>query len=87
MEELYCFENIPETPAWYYKRFPGFYNVDCYRILAAWKHGCRTPEQVAVDNARQQDSLRSMDPRKRKFENKNDDGEAEIEDNGVHTEF
>ena len=33
-DELCTFGNIPYTPAWYYKRFPGFFNVECYKILA-----------------------------------------------------
>ena len=28
------FANIEYTPAWYYRHFPGFYNVECYNILA-----------------------------------------------------
>ena len=39
--ELCTFDNIRCTPAWYYKEFPGFYNVECYRILANWKEGVR----------------------------------------------
>ena len=27
------------TPAWYYKTFPVFYNVECYKILGAWSQG------------------------------------------------
>ena len=27
------------TPAWYWQRFPGFLNVECYRILANWTEG------------------------------------------------
>jgi hypothetical protein len=49
MDYLHTFGNIPHTPAWYYKQFPGFYNVQCYDILANWEKGCRTPEQVALD--------------------------------------
>jgi hypothetical protein len=33
-DELCAFSNIRYTPAWYYKQFPGFFNVDCYKILA-----------------------------------------------------
>ena len=48
--ELCAFENIRHTPAWYYKRFPGFFNVECYRILANWDQGIRDSEE-------EQDSL------------------------------
>ena len=27
------FATIEYTPAWYYKHFPGFYNIECYNIL------------------------------------------------------
>ena len=49
--ELCSFSNIMTlyTPAWYYQRFPGFYNVDCYKILANWKEGVRTEEQYQKD--------------------------------------
>ena len=32
--DLETFATIEYTPAWYYKQFPGFYNVECYNILA-----------------------------------------------------
>ena len=32
--DLETFATIEYTPAWYYKNFPGFYNVECYNILA-----------------------------------------------------
>ena len=37
--ELCAYSNIHYTPAWYWKHFPGFFNVQCYRILANWHHG------------------------------------------------
>ena len=40
-DELCTFSNIEYTPAWYYKKFPGFYNVECYKILATWTDGVR----------------------------------------------
>ena len=39
-----CFSNIQYTPAWYWKKFPGFFNVECYKILAAWDQGVRSEE-------------------------------------------
>ena len=47
--ELCSFANIKYTPAWYYKQFPGFFNVDSYRILANWQDGVRTEDQYAED--------------------------------------
>ena len=46
-EDLETFSNIRYTPAWYYKKWPGFFNVDSYRILAAWDKGVRTEEDRA----------------------------------------
>ena len=37
---------IEYTPAWYYKHFPGFYNVECYNILADYSEH---PEKYTVD--------------------------------------
>ena len=49
MDDLYCFNTIPGTPAWYYKKFPGFYNVQCSKILALCEGGVRMDEQLAQD--------------------------------------
>jgi hypothetical protein len=51
--ELCSFANIKYTPAWYYQQFPGFYNVECYKILANWKGGVRSEEQYLMDLERQ----------------------------------
>jgi len=48
-DELCSFGNIEYTPAWYYKHFPGFFNVTSYRILAGWQGGVRTEEQYTID--------------------------------------
>ena len=40
------FANIPYPPAWYYKCFPGFFNVECYKILASWDGGVPAREEV-----------------------------------------
>jgi hypothetical protein len=53
--ELCAFDNIRYTPAWYYKNYPGFYNVECYRILANWEHGIR------VDEEKEQDQMDTLD--------------------------
>ena len=39
-DELCTFASVEYTPTWYYKKKnPGFYNVECYKILAAWNEG------------------------------------------------
>lgn len=95
MDSLFAFGNIPYTPAWYYKQFPGFYNVQCYEILSRWEHGCRTPDQVALDMM----EMGTCSDRKRKLseididmqESKNKNGDVEmsesIDRNGLCTEF
>lgn len=49
-DELCTFGNIDYTPAWYYKHFPGFFNVQCYKILAGWQGGVRSEEQCMKDD-------------------------------------
>ena len=43
--ELCAYSNIHYTPAWYWQRFPGFFNVECYRILANWEHSVPDDEE------------------------------------------
>jgi hypothetical protein len=47
-DTLCTFSNIPYTPAWYYKRFPGFFNVACYKILSEWENGVPLKEEDIV---------------------------------------
>ena len=39
------FASIEYTPAWYSKHFPGFYNIECYNILADYS---KNPEKYAT---------------------------------------
>ena len=48
-EDLDTFSNIRYTPAWYYKKWPGFLNVESYKILAAWDKGVRIEEEWLRD--------------------------------------
>ena len=41
------FANIEYTAAWYYKHFPGFYNMECYNILA---NSSQNPQKYVVDD-------------------------------------
>ena len=34
MEDLSLYSTIEYTPGWYYTHFPGFYNIECYKILS-----------------------------------------------------
>ena len=54
METLYSYDNIRGTAAWYYKKWPGFYNVECYKILKKWEGGVRTNDQILLDKEQQQ---------------------------------
>ena len=59
MEEgmIDCFSNIHYTPAWYWKKFPGFFNVEIYRILAAWDKGVRTEAEIERQKALEKEEL------------------------------
>ena len=51
-DSLCTFHNIPHTPAWYYKRYPGFFNVECYKILSQWEGGVppKEEEQISTED-------------------------------------
>lgn len=44
-----AFSNMEHTPAWYWKKWPGFLNVEAYYILAAWDKGVRDEEEWIQD--------------------------------------
>ena len=60
-EELDTFSNIRYTPAWYYKKWPGFLNVESYKILANWDKGVRTEEEWARDQGMEEGKLCEME--------------------------
>jgi len=42
----------PGSAEWYHERFPGFYNLECYKILEKWHHGIPdnvTPEESVYE--------------------------------------
>jgi len=61
MDDLELYSTIHYTPGWYYKKWPGFYNMECYKVLAHYSahpeeyHGVEEnkenvdPEHVMVD--------------------------------------
>ena len=59
MEEeiIDCFSNIQYTPAWYWKKFPEFFNVQSYKILAAWNKGVRTEEVERQDGLEKEELI------------------------------
>ena len=73
-DELCTFANVEYTPAWYYKKFPGFYSVECYRILDGWTQGVRNENE--------------QENKKRRVENVEEGGvketKGDIED-GLHS--
>ena len=75
-DELCTFENSEYTPAWYYKHFPGFFNVQCYKILAGWQGGVRTEEQLLIEVGEN-----------RSEENKKGRIECGDTENGIHGEL
>ena len=34
MDDLALYSTITYSPGWYYKKWPGFYNMECYKVLA-----------------------------------------------------
>ena len=60
-EDLDTFSNIRYTPAWYYKKWPGFLNVESYKILAAWNKGVRTEEEWDMDQGMEEGKQCEMD--------------------------
>ena len=77
--DIYTFDKIAGTPAWYYKRFPGFYNVECYNILAQWQGGVRTDNQIGKD-LESQDSMQCEENKKRPRESE-EQGVLETKEN------
>ena len=75
-DELCTFGNIEYTPAWYHKHFPGFYNIQCYKILAGWQGGVRSEEQVVKEET----ELSIEENKKRRIDC------TDIE-NGIHSEL
>ena len=74
-DTLCTFSNIPYTPAWYYKRFPGFFNVECYRILAQWDGGVPSlkEEPISTEDVVLEDVKEN---KKRKYTSENSDLEG-----------
>ena len=60
-EDLDTFSNIRYTPAWYYKKWPGFLNVESYKILANWDKGVRTEEEWLRDQGLEEGKECEMD--------------------------
>ena len=64
--ELCAYSNMHYTPAWYWKRFPGFFNVECYRILASWEGG--VPDDTILPVSEEVTEERQSDLKRRKIE-------------------
>ena len=56
-EMVDCFSNIHYTHAWYWKQIAGFFNVECYKLLAAWDQGVRPEEEVERQIALESDAF------------------------------
>ena len=46
MDDLELYSTIEYTPGWYYKHFPGFYNIECYKILADYS---QNPDKYQIE--------------------------------------
>jgi hypothetical protein len=36
--ETELYSTLEYSPGWYYKKWPGFYNVECYKILSEYSY-------------------------------------------------
>ena len=70
-EDLDTFSNIRYTPAWYYKKWPGFLNVESYKILANWDKGVRTEEEWSRDQGMEEGKLCEMEEEEFMLEDQN----------------
>jgi hypothetical protein len=49
------YSTIRYSPGWYYQRWPGFYNYDCYRVLADFS---MHPEKyLGVEESKENDMM------------------------------
>jgi hypothetical protein len=44
--ELHLYSTLPYTPGWYYTKFPGFWNTECYKILSDYSNN---PEKYKTE--------------------------------------
>ena len=49
--ELELYSNIEYTAGWYYRNLPGFYNIDCYKILADYSEN---PNKYRLDGGEEE---------------------------------
>ena len=49
MEDLELYSTIEYSPGWYYKKFPGFYNTDCYKVLSHYSHYPESFQSTQMD--------------------------------------
>ena len=45
--DLDLYSTIEYTPGWYYRNYPGFYNIECYKILADYS---QHPEKYRLND-------------------------------------
>ena len=67
--ELDLYSNIEYTAAWYYRNFPGFYNIDCYKILADFS---QNPYKHKIDSRVEESkhTEEEQEPREEERQNK-----------------
>jgi len=87
MEDPFSFEKIKFTPRWYYRRWPGFYNVECYNILSQWEGGVRTMEQYEEDMKQLQEGMELIENKKRGREDEELEGVEETKEDVIHSKL
>jgi hypothetical protein len=48
-DETALYSTIPYTPGWYYNKFPGFWNVECYKVLSDFSNNPEKYQQQESD--------------------------------------
>ena len=78
--DIELYSTVEYTPGWYYHHFPGFWNVECYRILSDYSFH---PEKYVKDVMEEDEEEATTDEdeenknRKRKRKNIKEEEEEE----------
>ena len=74
MEDLDLYSTIEYSPGWYYKKWPGFYNMECYKVLSHYSlhpelyHGVEESKNSMVDTEDTEEQSQQNKKCKRKHE-------------------
>jgi len=81
--ELELYSTIEYTAGWYYRNCPGFYNIDCYKILADYSHNpSKYTLEGGVEESKEQAEEHTQEERITKKIRLDDNNH-----NGLHSEY